>query len=44
MRVVARAVWELQAGLVGGKGRRKLTAGLENAGRMHGQPEHGGYD
>lgn len=44
MRVIARAVWELWAGLVGGKGRRELMAGVGNAGRMHGQPEQEGYE
>lgn len=39
MRVIARAVWELWAGLVGGKVTGELMAELENAGRMHGQPE-----
>lgn len=37
MRIIARAVRELRAELVGGKGRGELTAGLENADRMHGQ-------
>ena len=32
------------AGLVGGKGSGELMAGLENAGRMHGQPEQEGYE
>lgn len=43
MRIIARAVWELQAGVVGGKGRGELMAGLEDAGGMHGQPEQEGY-
>lgn len=44
MRVVVRTVWEAPSWATERKGKGKSwTAEMENAGRMHGQPEQEGY-